>query len=170
MNAAIDSMRGSPRAAVPMHGILSGTACRIMTACMVASLLAPAAASGQTVTWNVTTGTWSTAGSWLSGTVPATTDTAYFSGTSVGSNNVTALLSLNTTIGGLSFDSSGTTVIRSATTTTGTATPTLTLGTGGIAMSASSGEVTIGASGSAVYLILAGGQTWTNNSSNWSGW
>jgi autotransporter-associated beta strand protein len=124
------------------------------------ALLAPSTAGAQLVTWNVTTGTWSDGGSWLGGATPATTGTAVFSGTSVGSQNVAALLSGATTIGGLSFNNTGTASLRSDSATT----QTLTLGTGGITMSATAGPVTIGASGSAVNILLGGTQTWTNNS------
>ena len=133
----------------------------ILAAAAIASVCAPRAALAQAQrTWNVTSGTWSTAGSWVDSLVPGATDTAYFSGTSVGASDVTSLLSTNVTIAGLSFNSSGTTVLRAASGTSAL----LTLGTGGIAMNAASGAVTIGASGSAVNLFLSGTQAWTNDS------
>ncbi len=125
---------------------------------LVLLALSPRVAHAQVSTWNVTTGTWATGGSWLSG-APATTGTAYFSNSTLSGSAVTAFLSAGTTIGGLVFDT-GTTTLRSNSTTA----QTLTLGTGGITVNATSGPVAIGVSGSMVNLVLGGTQTWTNDS------
>jgi autotransporter-associated beta strand protein len=110
-------------------------------------------------TWNVQTGTWSTADSWLSG-VPATTGTAVFSSGSV-TGDVTALLSTSTTIGRLTFNGTNAVTLQSDSATA----QTLRIGTGGIVLSATSGPVTIGTSGSMVNILLGGAQTWTTSTS-----
>jgi fibronectin-binding autotransporter adhesin len=112
-------------------------------------------------TWSVTSGTWSTAGSWVGG-VPTASDTAYFSSESVSDSDATAFLSGNESVLGLSFNNGGSTTLQS----NGSTARTLTLGTNGIEMNVDAGAATIGVTGSMVNLILNGTQTFTNNSSS----
>jgi fibronectin-binding autotransporter adhesin len=133
----------------------------IAVACVAVFTASPAHA--QTVrTWNVTSGTWSSTGSWDGALVPTASETAYFSSAAVGSSNATVIFSGTASVGGLSFNNSGSTTLRADTAVTRN----LTLGTGGITVAAASGPVRIGESNQHVGLLLAGTQTWTNNSSS----
>ena len=127
----------------------------------IASVCGPRAAEAQTRrTWNVGSGTWATTGNWLGGSVPTSSEIGTFSSMPFSTTNVAALLNADTSVGGLSFNSFGTTTLRSDSATARL----LTLGTSGISMGGTAGAVTLGVSGSAVNLVLNGTQTWTNNS------
>jgi len=128
----------------------------VLTAAILAALAITAPEARAQSTWQVTSGTWVTAGSWNGG-VPATTGTASFTGLT----DATALLTTNTTIGGLYFNNSGSTIIRSTTNTART----LTIGAGGVTLESTSGPVSIGASGFTANVVLNANQDWTNNSS-----
>lgn len=139
-------------------------------AIVIASL--PHDAQAATWWWNtITTGSWTNSALWSNaatggstGAGPAndtTTDVVVFNQTSV-NGAVTALLSQDQSIRGITGTNTGATTIQSNTTTLRT----LTLGTSGIAINAGAGAFTIGATGSAVNVALSGSQTWTNNSPN----
>ena len=109
-------------------------------------------------TWK-STGDWNTAADGVSGTyrLPVAGDMAIFSATNVLYDQVTTL-DVAFSVLGLTFQNTGYAV------TIGPDYPsvnTLTLGTSGITMNSGAGAVTIGDA-----LALSGGQTWTNNSSN----
>ena len=146
----------------PGHGAFAIKASRValFVACWIGT---GAIAHAQTTrTWNVTSGTWSTASNWDGGTMPSSTDTAVFSGAAVGSGATTVYFINSTgTIGGMTFNT-GTTTLRGD-----TANRTLTLGTNGITIASTAGTVTIGdGANKQVNLLLSGSQTWTNNSGN----
>ena len=128
----------------------------------IACLATPGVAEAATFTWNVTTGVWQTAGSWLNGTVPAdstSTDTALFSGAS---GSQTATLNANRSIAGLTFSGAGTKSITSDSTTARV----LTIGGSGITANADSGAITLGNATNPLNLEISAGQSWTNNSSS----
>ena len=146
------------------------------TSLAVIGLMAPASFAPQAqaaiLYWNTTTtGLWSQKTNWwttATGTAnpanaPVAADTVVFNGTGVNGNETINLGAL-TSIGGITFNNTGTTTLVSD----GTA-RTLTLGTGGITIAATAGAVTLGnatAGGNVLLALASGSQTWTNNSAN----
>jgi autotransporter-associated beta strand protein len=117
-------------------------------------------------------GTWSTNTNWNTsadgsgsdpGSAPGASDTAYFNITTV-NQAITANLTAALSIGGLVFNNTGNTSIR----TNGAANRAITLGTSGITINSGAGNVTFGTAtaNQQVTFTLGGNQTWTNNSSN----
>jgi autotransporter-associated beta strand protein len=151
-------MAGCAAASRSVRGVLAA-----LLALLLPLVAAPREAAAQAIrTWNVTTGTWSAGANWLSGTAPTSSDTAYFSSSTVGGSDVLALVNASTGFAGLSFNNAGTTTLRSNAGTTRTGT----LGTGGITVANGAGTVTIGSATAAINLLLNGTQTWRNDSGN----
>jgi fibronectin-binding autotransporter adhesin len=119
--------------------------------------------------WDTTTtGTWATGANWsnnastggTTGTVPLSTDSVVFDQSSVNGNE-TVQLSGATSITGVTFANTGTTLIDSSSTTS----EALTLGTGGITINSGAGAVTIGNATDPATITLGGVETWANNAS-----
>ena len=121
--------------------------------------------------WDTTTtGLWATGANWsdnpasggTTGFVPGTGDTVVFNQSSVNGNE-TVQLNAATSIAGMTFNNTGTTLIASD-----SATPqTLTLGNSGITMASTAGAVTIGSFTNPVSIRFANNttaETWKNNS------
>ena len=127
-------------------------------------LLAAPAARAQNATWsgNSTVGFWGDGTNWIGGVAPTTTGTATFSNTS--SNQIVQMI--GTTVGGLVFNNTGTTLLH----TGGAAVQntSISLGAGGITVNAGAGAVRIGHGTSPLRLSvgLSASQVWTNNSNN----
>jgi len=118
-----------------------------------------------TTTWT-TLANWDTAANGTGGNpaaAPGALDTAYFNISTLNTNQ-TATLAGALSIGGLVFNSTGTTAIN----TNGAANRAITLGTAGLTINSGAGAVTFGTTtaNQQVTFTLGGAQTWTNNSSN----
>ncbi|MGC4003173.1 MAG: autotransporter-associated beta strand repeat-containing protein [Pirellulales bacterium] len=120
--------------------------------------------------WGTTNGTWQVAGNWttdptgstiVGSGIPAQTDTVIFNGSAIFGNE-TISLNAATSVLGMTFANTGTTVLKSDTTTARI----LTIGTGGITINSGAGAVTIGDATNGTTITLGGTQTWTNNSAN----
>ncbi len=119
--------------------------------------------------WDTTTtGLWSNASNWWTtptGTTavgpPGSIDDAIFDGTTV-NGNVIVQLGADTSVKGLIFGNTGTTLLDSSTTTSRA----LTIGLDGITISAGAGAVTLGDLLDPMTVTLGSSETWTNNSSN----
>ncbi len=145
-----------------MNAVRRNTA--LLVALAAGSLLASAPVQADVywtggTTWN-SGGDWNTAADGVSGTyrLPVAGDMAIFSATNVLYDKQVTTLDVAFSVLGLTFQNTGYAV------TIGPDYPsvnTLTLGTSGITMNSGAGAVTIGDA-----LALSGGQTWTNNSSN----
>ena len=116
--------------------------------------------------WNTTTtGLWSAGGNWsinamsggTTGVVPGTSDNATFNQSSVNGNE-TVQLGAATSIAGITFNNTGTTLLQSTTTTE----QKITIGAGGITMAANAGSVTFD-SVNKVAVTIGANQTWMNN-------
>lgn len=121
-----------------------------------------------TLYWDTTsTDVWSNGADWsnnpttggATGSVPLSTDSAYFSQSSK-YGNITVQLDGSTSIFGITFANTGTTLIDA----NAAGTQTLTLGTGGLTFNRGAGAVTIGHATNQVNITLDGAQAWTNNS------
>ena len=142
----------------------------LLIAVICLSVVCGPAARATTYYWNTTgTNTWSDTTKWsnnatsggTTGTVPLSTDYAYFNQLSV--NGTTAIqLGTSTSILGMTFANIGPTLIDAL----ASGTQALTLGNGGITINGGSGPVTIGNPTNGVGIALSDNQTWTNNSSN----
>ena len=136
----------------------------------IAALLAVQSAQAATYYWDTTTtGLWATGANWsnnavtagTTGVVPLATDFAFFNQSSVNGAEIIQL-GANTTIGGITFANTGTTLLDSD-----SATPRLlTLGSGGITINSGAGAVTIGDATNVTNILLGAAQTWANNSSS----
>ena len=153
--------------------ILTGTPTPMRRRCIrhvlagsVAALFAAQTAQAVPYYWNTTTtGLWSAGVNWsdnavalgTTGVVPLATDTAVFNQSSI--NGIeTIQLDANTSIAGLTFANTGTTLLQSD-----SATPrVLTVGSAGLAVSATAGAVTLGNATNIMALTLGAAQTWTN--------
>ena len=125
-------------------------------------------ASAATIIWDGVDGDWGTAANWSTApgattpnpaAAPGAADAALFNITGVNGNE-SVTLAANQSAGSLTFNNTGTTTIKSDSTTLRY----LTLGSGGITIGATAGAVTIGDATNLTSLWLAYGQTWTNNS------
>ena len=137
----------------------------------LASVLAlTISAASATSYWWDTSGTalWATGADWsnaatagTTGTVPLSTDTVTFNQTG---DNAATVVQLNaaTTIAGITFANTGTTLIDSSSSTS----EALTVGASGITVNSGAGAVTIGDTTNLAPITLGGAQTWTNSSSN----
>ena len=104
---------------------------------------------------------WSDAGSWSPG-IPGASDVAVFSQTDA---PTVANLSANSTVGGLRFKNTSTSLIES----NGVARYVLSIGSSGLTVDAGAGNVQIGNNATTnqrVGISLTANQTWTNNSSS----
>jgi fibronectin-binding autotransporter adhesin len=112
---------------------------------MVALLLAAQPVFAATYTWNTsaTTGTWDDTNAWISGTVPTSSDTAYFGNTTATSGTLA-----QDSVLGVTFDSTADLTLSSGT---------LTIGSGGISKTNTAGTVTISSA-----TLLSASQTWAN--------
>jgi fibronectin-binding autotransporter adhesin len=120
--------------------------------------------------WDTTTtGDWSTGADWsdtattggTTGVVPLSTDSVVFNQSSV-TGTETVTLSGATSISGITFANTGTTLLDSSTSTT----QTLTLATGGITVNSGAGAVTLGNATNQMNIVLTGNQSIINNSTN----
>lgn len=125
-------------------------------------------ASAATIVWDGGDGAWDTAANWSTAlgavtpnpaAAPGAADAALFNITGANGNE-TVTLGANQSAGSLTFSNTGTTTIKSDSSTLRY----LTLGSGGITIDAPAGAVTIGDATNLTSLWLAYGQTWTNNS------
>jgi autotransporter-associated beta strand protein len=106
-------------------------------------------------------GVWSTTSNWSLGTAPSSTSLVVFN-TNTLNGAETITLSGTASALGLVFSNTGTTTLKSSSTTTNT----LNLFASGILVNSGAGAVTIGNTSSNVNLILNAAQGWTNNSAN----
>ena len=115
------------------------------------------AAMANSYWWDtLTTGTWATAGNWwttaggtVAGVAPGAADLVTFNGTGVNGPEIVQL-GAATSVSGMTFANTGTTTIKSSSTTT----QTLTIGTPGITVNSGAGIVTIGDGTNKANLIL----------------
>jgi len=150
-----------------------GLAATLSIGAAIVSQLSPAflgsRAEATTYYWDAASDTWATASDWsldpsgvpAGSAVPTATDIAVFNGSTI---NGPETISLNaaTSIGGITFNNTGTTTIQSSSTTS----QTLTLGASGLTLNAGAGAVTIGNATNLTPVALSAVQTWLNNSSN----
>ncbi|MEI7782068.1 MAG: hypothetical protein WCJ18_09120, partial [Planctomycetota bacterium] len=138
-------------------------------AAAIIAILSSSPAVAATWYWNTATGGWATGANWsnsatsggTTGTVPLTTDSVVFNQSSVNGGEAVQI-STATTIAGLTFANTGTTLLSSNNSTPNA----LTIGSGGITVNAGAGAVTLGDVTNAMPITLGAAQTWTNNSAS----
>jgi autotransporter-associated beta strand protein len=131
-------------------------------------------ANATTYYWNTTgTNNWADGAFWsddatsggTTGTIAGASDIAVFNQSSVNGDLEANIAGVATSVGGLVFNNTGTTGIR-----TNGGNQTLTIGSGGITINAGAGAVSFGSptntNGARMTLELSADQTWLNNSSN----
>ena len=145
---------------------------RILAGSIAALLAAQTLPGAQAATyyWDTTvTGLWSNGANWsdnavtggTTGVVPLPADLVVFNQSSVNGNEIIQL-DADTTIGGITFANTGTTLLDSD-----SATPRLlTLGSGGITINSGAGAVTIGDATNVTNILLGAAQSWTNNAAS----
>jgi fibronectin-binding autotransporter adhesin len=129
------------------------------------------AAHAATIYWDgAASANWGTAASWstASGATtpdpaaePAANDDVIFNITTVNAASAVLLSSTKNALS-LTFNNTGTSTVRSDSTTTRV----LAVGTGGLTINSGAGALTVGTATQGTNLSLAGSQTWINNSSN----
>jgi fibronectin-binding autotransporter adhesin len=142
---------------------------RIATLGLYLILSGPSARAASYWWDTTTTGTWSTLGNWWTtsggstnaGTAPGSADSVTFNGTGVNGAS-TAQLSAATSVSGITFLNTGTSLLDSTSTTS----ETLTVGTGGITLNSGAGAVTLGNATDPMPVTMGGAQSWTNNSAS----
>jgi fibronectin-binding autotransporter adhesin len=137
-----------------------------------ASLLLGAASTSQAqnLFWGGVSGTWTGTQNWytdaagtvVSGSVPNAGNDVIFNITpSLALTSTASMTTGTTTVHGMTFRSSGTTVVSQ-----GGSTRSLLIGGGGITLDSGAGNVTFGVSSNALRVEAVEDQTWTNNSSS----
>jgi autotransporter-associated beta strand protein len=149
---------------------LNAKSLRADTLAIFLAMLAGQSAHAATYYWDTTatTSSWNYGASWsnnstsggTTGVVPLSTDSVVFNQSSLNGQDVVQLNG-TTTIAGITFNNTGTTLIDSD--TLGTA-RTLVIGSGGITVSSAAGAVSIGHTTNTANIALGASQTWTNNS------
>ena len=155
-----------------MKTISTRKSARILAGSIAALLAVQALPSAQAATyyWNTTTtGLWSAGANWsddavtggLTGFAPSSGDFAVFNQSSVNGAEIIQL-GASTSVGGVTFANTGTTLLDSDS----TALRNFTLGSGGITLAGAAGAVTLGDAINPLVIWLGSGQAWTNNSAS----
>ena len=138
------------------------------TFALLSVLLVSSSARATTYYWNTTTTCpWASAANWSdtatsggsTGLVPGPADSAVFNQSSV---NGTAIIQLDaaTSIAGITFSNTGSTLIESSSATS----QALTIGTGGMTVTSGGGAVTLGSTSNPSPITLGANQNWTTAS------
>jgi autotransporter-associated beta strand protein len=131
--------------------------------CCAAALLVNSSAHATTYYWNTTTSPWASAANWsdnatsggITGVIPLSTDRVVFNQSSV---NAAEIIQLNaaTSIAGMTFNNTGTTLVESSSATS----QAITIGASGITVNSGAGAVTIGSTSNPSPITLGANQNW----------